>query len=179
MPRHILTGAPGAGKSTLLRQLEIDGFAVIEEAATDIVALALARGEARPEASPGFIDAIVALQAARQRRAETWPDEVQVFDRSPVCTLALCRFLGRPPTAALLAELERVRAGRIYSRRVLFVRNIGFCAPTPVRRITFEDALRFEAVHEETYRDLGYELAMIAPGPLAERATAVRAAMAG
>ena len=64
MPRHILTGAPGAGKSTLLRQLEIDGFAVIEEAATDIVALALARGEARPEASPGFIDAIVALQAA-------------------------------------------------------------------------------------------------------------------
>ncbi len=157
MPRHILTGAPGAGKSTLLRQLEIDGFAVIEEAATDIVA----------------------LQAARQRRAETWPDEVQVFDRSPVCTLALCRFLGRPPTAALLAELERVRAGRIYSRRVLFVRNIGFCAPTPVRRITFEDALRFEAVHEETYRDLGYELAMIAPGPLAERATAARAAMAG
>jgi len=43
MKRFVLTGAPGAGKSVILRQLELDGFSVVEEAATDLIALAQAR----------------------------------------------------------------------------------------------------------------------------------------
>ncbi len=39
MKRFILTGAPGSGKTAILRQLEHDGFGVVEEAATDIIAL--------------------------------------------------------------------------------------------------------------------------------------------
>ncbi|MBM0260113.1 AAA family ATPase, partial [Micromonospora sp. 4G55] len=39
MPAYILTGAPGSGKTAILRQLEIDGHAVVEEAATDVIAL--------------------------------------------------------------------------------------------------------------------------------------------
>lgn len=42
MPRYVLTGAPGAGKTAILRQLEIEGHAVVEEAATDVIALAQA-----------------------------------------------------------------------------------------------------------------------------------------
>ena len=34
MKRFIITGAPGAGKTAILRQLELDGFGVVEEAAT-------------------------------------------------------------------------------------------------------------------------------------------------
>jgi len=39
MPAYILTGAPGAGKTAVLRHLETDGYAVVEEAATGVVAL--------------------------------------------------------------------------------------------------------------------------------------------
>jgi predicted ATPase len=35
MRRFIITGAPGAGKTAIIRQLELDGFSVVEEAATD------------------------------------------------------------------------------------------------------------------------------------------------
>ena len=37
MRRFIITGAPGAGKTAIIRQLELDGFSVVEEAATDVI----------------------------------------------------------------------------------------------------------------------------------------------
>ena len=40
MRRFIITGAPGAGKTAIIRQLELDGFSVVEEAATDVIAAA-------------------------------------------------------------------------------------------------------------------------------------------
>ena len=39
MRRFILTGTPGSGKTAIIRQLELDGFSVVEEAATDVIAL--------------------------------------------------------------------------------------------------------------------------------------------
>lgn len=48
MRRFILTGAPGSGKTAIMRQLELDGFSVVEEAARDIIALEQARGVAEP-----------------------------------------------------------------------------------------------------------------------------------
>jgi hypothetical protein len=39
MPGYILTGTPGAGKTAILRLLEVNGHAVVEEAATDAIAL--------------------------------------------------------------------------------------------------------------------------------------------
>ncbi|GAC1438731.1 MAG: hypothetical protein NVS9B5_27900 [Terriglobales bacterium] len=37
MRRFIITGAPGAGKTAIIRQLELDGFSVVEEAAADVL----------------------------------------------------------------------------------------------------------------------------------------------
>ena len=48
MKRFILTGAPGAGKTAILRLLELEGFGVVEEAATDVIALWQAQGIAQP-----------------------------------------------------------------------------------------------------------------------------------
>jgi predicted ATPase len=53
MNRYVLTGAPGAGKTAIIRQLELDGFSVVEEAATDIIALWHAKGIRRGVDSPG------------------------------------------------------------------------------------------------------------------------------
>ena len=56
MRRFIITGAPGAGKTAIIRQLELDGFGVVEEAATDVIAAAQARGISKPWTDPSFID---------------------------------------------------------------------------------------------------------------------------
>ncbi len=171
MRRFILTGTPGAGKTTILSALKTRGLSVVEEAATDINARALARGVAEPWMAQDFIDSIVDLQ--RRRQIEASGGEVQIFDRSPVCTHALSLFLGRPPSKVLLAELERVGRERIYQTRVFFIEHLGFCTPTTVRRISFEDALKFEAVHEQSYSALGYDLIRIGPASVEARVEAV------
>jgi len=66
--RFIITGAPGAGKTAIVRQLELDGFSVVEEAATDVIAAAHAQGTVEAWKDPSFIDAIARLQRDRQIR---------------------------------------------------------------------------------------------------------------
>lgn len=174
MRRFILTGAPGAGKTKLIRLLEAEGRCVVEEAATDLIAREQARGVAEPWASPKFIDDLVEVQRARQAAAD---GVLQFYDRSPVCTLALARWLGYEPSGALQAELDRIEREQVYERQVLFVQNLGFITPTAARRINFEDSLRFEAVHAETYRELGYECVPIPAMPLPERLAILKAAI--
>jgi len=174
--RFILTGAPGAGKTAIIRQLERDGFGVVEEAATDVIALQVATGIAEPWMRPSFIDAVVALQHQRRLRVASMPDGVQFHDRSAICTAALATYLGYAPSEALRHELERIDAEAVYERRVFFVRSLGFITPTEARRINLNEALRFEAIHEETYRRFGYEIVPVAPGPVLDRADAIERA---
>jgi predicted ATPase len=171
--RYVLTGTPGAGKTAVLRLLEARGHLVVEEAATDVIALEQALGQDEPWASPSFIDKIVTLQRQRQTRLAAGPTVPVFFDRSPVCTLALARYLGFPVGAGLAAELARIAAHRVYHPAVFFLRNQGTIRPTPARRISYEDSLAFEKVHEDTYRELGFQLIEIPPGPLAHRAALI------
>jgi len=177
MRRFIITGAPGAGKTAIIRQLELDGFGVVEEAATDVIAAEQAKGTVQPWTHPSFIDVIANLQRERQIRASYQPDEVQFHDRCAVCTAALAVYLGYPVSPFLAGELERVQKEGIYQRRIFFIRNLGFITPTEARRISFEETVRFEKIHEETYRDFGFELISVAPGSLAERVDMIKAAI--
>ena len=175
MRRFIITGTPGAGKTAIIRQLELDGFSVVEEAATDVHAALEDNGTVEPWRHPSFIDVIANLQRHRQIRASYQPDEVQFHDRSVVCTAALSLWLGHPFSPLLTSELERLKQGAIYQNRVFFIRHLGFITRTAVRRISFEETVRFEKVHEQTYRDFGFELVSIEPGSLAERVSSIKA----
>src|SRR4051794_39104975 len=62
----------------------------------------------------------------------------------------------------------------IYQNRVFFIRNLGFITPTEARRITFEKTVRFEKIHEEIYRDFGFELLSVEPGTLVERVSTIK-----
>jgi predicted ATPase len=177
MKRFIITGAPGAGKTAIIRQLELDGFSVVEEAATDVIAAAQAQGKVEPWRDASFIDAIAHLQRDRQTRASSQPDGVQFHDRCVVCTAALAVHLGYPFSHFLTSELERVRKEAIFQDRVFFIRNLGFITPTEARRISLEDALRFEKIHEETYRDVGFELVPVERGSVVERVSMIKAAI--
>jgi predicted ATPase len=94
-----------------------------------------------------------------------------------VCTAALAVYLGHPFSPFLAGELERIKREAIYQNRVFFVRNLGFITPTEERRISFEETVRFERIHEETYRDLGFELVSVEPRSLVERVSIIKAAI--
>lgn len=177
MKRFALTGAPGGGKTAIIRQLELDGFSVVEEAATDVIALWQAQGIAEPWIHLSFTDSIADLQRRRQRRASCEPDGIQFHDRSAICTAALAVYLGHPVSDGLSRELERIKTEAIFQKRVFFIRNLGFVTPTAARRISFEETLRFEKIHEETYRNFGFEIVFVEPGGLSDRVAAIKAAI--
>jgi predicted ATPase len=173
MPRFILTGTPGSGKTAILRQLELDGYSVVEEAATDVIALEQAKGIAEPWLNPAFLNQIAALQCQRQLQTPCPQDQIQFHDRSIICTAASAEYLGYDPSPFLSQEIARVQSENIFARRVFFLRNLGFIQATEARRISFEEALRFEQIHEETYRRHGFDLIFIKPGNLADRVNAI------
>ena len=174
MKRYILTGTPGSGKTAILRMLEVAGYLVVEEAATDIIALRQAQGIPEPWTRPSFIDDITNLQKQRQTQTSELSAGVQFYDRSPICTYALSIYLGFPTSIALSKEMERIKEGQIYQKQVFFIENLGFVEPTQARRISFEDSLRFEKIHEETYRSFGYEIVRVAPQKLSARVEKIK-----
>lgn len=174
MPSYVLTGAPGAGKTAILRLLEISGYRVVEEAATDVIALGNALGRAEPWHDLAFIDKVVALQRQRRDAARAAGGATVFFDRSPVCTLALSRYLRFTASCLLNEEISRVVADGTYEPVVFFIRNQGFVQPTAARQISFDDSLIFERLHEQVYRDLGFQLVEVPAGPLADRVALIR-----
>lgn len=169
MTRYILTGAPGAGKTAAIRQLEVEGFGIVEEAATDMIALWQANGIAEPWTHAEFIDAVVKLQRTRERRSADCKDSVQFHDRSVVCTAALADYLGVARPQRLIDELQRVLTLKVFEPKVLLLKNLGFVTPTEARRISYEETVRFEQIHERVYRSLGFEIIWIRAGSLSDR----------
>jgi predicted ATPase len=174
--RHILTGAPGSGKTAILRMLESRGHCVVEEAATDVIALQIALGVAEPHRDPTFIDQILDLQI-RRRAAAPSGAAAQFHDRSPVCVYALALWLGHAVSRRLEDELAAIRSEGIYENTVFFIRNLGFVTPTQARRISFAESLEFETLHEQVYRSLGFALEMVDAAPLGERVDRIEAAI--
>jgi predicted ATPase len=111
---------------------------------------------------------VLAVQLERQHATK---GAVQVFDRSPLCTLALARYLGAEPSAALISAAEQ--AASRYEPTAFLVRPLGFITPTAARRISYSDSLRFEAIHEDVYREYGFTLIDVPNVPLAERVALV------
>jgi predicted ATPase len=170
--RYIVTGAPGAGKTTILAALRSRGYAVVDEAVTDLIAARQATGGDQPWDTPDgpqFLDVIVDLQRERQDDPAPPGAVVQLYDRSPICTLALARYMDMPVPPRLAREVDRVVGERVYQRQVFFVDMLGFVAPTAVRRISLSQSMRFAKIHEEVYAAHGYDLVRVPAGSVEDR----------
>lgn len=179
MKRYILTGTPGAGKTTILRALESLGCAVVEEAATHVIALEQALGIDEPWTDQEFVSKVLRLQKHREFLASSVPRPLLFFDRSPIDVYVLALYLGHQVPRELTEELNRIDRESVFERDVLFVQNLGFCEPSSARRMSYEDSLRFERLHERVYEERGFRLVRIAPGSVRERTAAVLGAVGG
>ena len=92
--------------------------------------------------------------------------------------MQLCRHLGLPRPPALVDALRAAQEAGRYERDVFFLENLGFVEPTAVRRISFDDSLRFEAIHAEVYAEWGYRCIMIPRRPVPDRVQAILAHVA-
>lgn len=178
MKNLILTGTPGSGKTTLIRQLETEGFPVVEEAATDVITLESAKGNDAPWASASFITSVTRLQIARRYHHQHGAAKYQFCDRSPFCTLALARYLDHPLPEILLNEISALKTSGFYARSVFFVQNLGYINHTDARRISFDEALRFEEIHRAVYLEHGFSLIELPKSDLASRIALIKSALA-
>ncbi|CAA9240283.1 MAG: hypothetical protein AVDCRST_MAG93-1295 [uncultured Chloroflexia bacterium] len=172
--RFVLTGAPGSGKTLLLQALAEQGWSVVPHAATDVIAAEQARGVDEPWERNDLVDSVVSLQRQREVTPPAAGADVQVFDRSPLCTLALTRYLRRPVSPLLAAEVDRVLHEHVYEPQVLLVRPLGFVQATAARRVRYEDSLVFERVHVAVYREHGFTLVDVPPAELSNRVAVVK-----
>jgi len=138
-----------------------------------VIALENALGREEPWSDRGFIDKVMTLQRQGQNSVRA-AENVVFFDRSPVCTLALSRHLGLATSPLLVREVDRVVAEGAYKTTVFFIRNQGFVRATAARRISFEDSLVFEQLHDQAYRARGFRLVEVPAGPLPDRVALVR-----
>jgi len=104
--RVAFTGGPGAGKTTLLHSLAQRGYAIVPEAAREIIAERKSRGES-PRPDPlEFARAIVARDIERYDAVRSEPGPV-FFDRSLVDSLGMLAALGELTDADRQALLRR------------------------------------------------------------------------
>ncbi|WP_202149582.1 DEAD/DEAH box helicase family protein [Candidatus Sarmatiella mevalonica] len=87
-----------------------------------------------------------------------------ILRHSPFCTYALGKYLTHwkglefKPSPVLFDEIDRCLKKRRYQNRIFFFENLGFIEHTDARKISYEDALIFEQIHLNVYKEFGFEI---------------------
>ena len=95
---------------------------------------------------------------------------IQFYDRSLFCTYALGKYLSHwkdlefKHLPMLLGEFDRCLKDGFHQNKVFFLENLGFIEHTDDRKISYEDALVFEQIHLDVYKEFGFDIIMVPKG---------------
>ncbi|MDH7792824.1 AAA family ATPase [Ochrobactrum sp. AN78] len=163
----VISGGPGSGKSTLIDALGQQGFSRTLEAGRAIIQDQVAiGGTALPWADRAlFAELMLSWEMRSHKAAQAFAGPV-FFDRGVPDVIGYLR-LGELPVPPHMYEAAKVIQ---YNRTV-------FLAPPwseifgqdAERKQDFEEALRTFDAMEQTYRELGYEIALLPKSSVQER----------
>lgn len=169
--RVVITGGPGVGKTSIIRYLREKGYAVVDEAATDVIRRAINNGIHKPwESQEDFNDAILDLQC--QRQEEIADGEVTFLDRSVVDTFTYA-LLSMGPTKSLKTMTDKVQATidqQLYHQTVFFIDHLNTCENDEIRHENMDELHLIERRLEENYRALGFKIVRVGRDSVENRA---------
>lgn len=167
-PWYVLTGAPSSGKSTLLGELEGRGYRTQIEAARHVIEREVARGknleELRGDAT-AFQHEVLEMKLAWE--AELPRDEIVFFDRGIPDSLAYYRHEGILEDGELLEALKKAKYRKIFVLDLISKENFVLDG---ARSETWEGAQALDALLEDAYRELGYNVQRVPVMTVKERA---------
>ena len=164
---HVLTGTPGTGKSTLIVELATMGFSFVEEPARPILTRQLAiDGPDLPSKSPLRFVQAMARQMIADHESAIRTGHPTFFDRGIPDLLAYAIRFGVSPA-------EFIEAAKVYrySPKVFILSPWeDIFVNDELRKLSFEESLRFHQELVLAYEGAGYELVWVPKKPVDERA---------
>jgi predicted ATPase/adenylate cyclase class IV len=161
--KHILTGGPSTGKTTLINALAQSGYAVTQEAATQVINAELARSQIDSAYEPvlpwtqfqRFEHRVYHKQ--QEAEAQLPKSGVCFVDRGLPDILAYCSLFDSSATPARLLE----RAARAEYGTVYFIDQLPSFETTTVRREDSELSKRIHEMLYKTYDQLGFAIEVV------------------
>jgi predicted ATPase len=170
---YVLTGGPGSGKTTLLQALKRTGLATTPEAGRGIIQdQTVIHGPALPWKDPALFAELMLSWEMRNYHLANLETGPVFFDRGMPDLVGYLQLTGLPVPDHFRKAAENFR----YNRKVFILppwREI-FSGDSE-RRQSFDEAQRTYDAMVEAYTNEGYELAIVKPGSVEQRAGFIRA----
>jgi len=164
MKKYVLTGGPSSGKTSLLEELGRRGFYAIREAAKDFIIQKQQEGIKEPRLKKDFQEKILDIQLKRE--AEIPPDKEVVFiDRGLPDGLAFYMHRKQKPLQRLLESIAKCEYEKIF-----FLEPLHLYEGTGFRTESEEESQNISNLLKRLYEDFGYEVVMVPPVSIKERA---------
>lgn len=171
--RYILTGGPGAGKTSIIDSLARRGYLVAPEAATEIIEEDLKRGMDRPWRASDYHVRMYELISKKQKEVQSSSAPIAFFDRGHLDGISYILLQKRTLYQSVVDCVQSSINTCYFNRKVFFIDSLGFVMPGPARTEDLQESLEKARCLEENYREMGYEIIHIPPGPVEERAQTI------
>lgn len=162
---YILTGTPGTGKTTLIEHLQTLGINCVEEPTRAVLDLQLKiDGPALPSKSPRLF--IQAMLAKLESEFDQQAGRLAIFDRGIPDMIAYAIRFGVDPDEFKLASQKHRYNSKVFILppwKEIFVND-------PLRKLSYEDALKFHSTLVEVYQSENYDLIELPRCGVRERA---------
>lgn len=161
---YVITGGPCSGKTTLIKALEAKGFAIVPEAARELIEEQMKSGGVFPWTDNlVFQHLVVARQLMRENRGES----KRFLDRSCIDSIAYARFW----KTALPDQLLMLIKSRAYAG-VFLLEPVSY-ANDDVRLESEEEGRQITQLLKEAYLEAGYTPIVIPALPIEQRVALV------